>query len=123
MINAKNNKLTVRSKVWLELDGVPFIGQGRLAVLHAIDQHGSMVKAAEETCISYRRIKGIVREMEAQLGVPIVVTQRGGEHGGWTVLTPAARDLMQRFERQQDGIRDEIDEVFNQLFNDYFKDL
>ncbi|BBO81046.1 hypothetical protein DSCO28_16120 [Desulfosarcina ovata subsp. sediminis] len=119
MPKSKKTKLKIRSKVWLELNGLPFFGQGRLTILCAIDRHGSMIKAAEETNISYRRIRGIIREMEEQLGRALVVSCRGGKLGGWTAITNTARDLIHRFEKQQAGLHNEIDKTFERLFGDY----
>lgn len=113
------NKLVVRSKVWLELDGTPFIGEGRLALLRAIDRFGSLMKASQETQISYRRVRGIIREMEVHIDRPLVITNRGGNNGGGAVLTTAARDLIKRFERQQSGIRDGVDNTFKRVFDGF----
>ncbi|GAB6909235.1 hypothetical protein JCM12296A_50760 [Desulfosarcina cetonica] len=114
-------ELKIRSKVWLELAGVPFFGQGRLAILRAIDHHGSMIKASEETNISYRRIRGIIREMEKHLGRALVVSCRGGKLGGGTAITSTARDLIYRFEQQQIGLHDKMDKTFARLFSDYLR--
>lgn len=51
---------TLRSKAWLELDGSPFMGEGRLAMLEAIHRCGSMIRAADETGIPYRRILSLI---------------------------------------------------------------
>jgi molybdate transport repressor ModE-like protein len=58
--------------------------------------------------------------MEEHLGCDLVVSQRGGKQGGWTTITSLARDLIRRFEKQQNGVQDEMDEAFKQLFNDFF---
>lgn len=113
------NKLAVRSKVWLELDGAPFMGEGRLALLRAIDQYGSFLRASEETRISYRRARGMIREMENHLGRPLVITSRGGKDGGGAEITADARELIRRFELQQQGIHEPVDEIFRRLFSDF----
>jgi molybdate transport system regulatory protein len=119
MSESELNKLVVRSKVWLEMDGVPFMGEGRLAILRAIDRHGSFLKASQETQISYRRARGMIREMENSLGRPLVITSRGGKDGGGTEITFVAKDLIRRFELQQQGIQEPVDEIFRQLFGDF----
>lgn len=106
----------VRSKVWLELDGKPVIGKGRLNVLKAVDRYGSLVKAAEETGIAYRRVRGAVREMELALGVTLVLTRRGGQEGGGAVLTDVARELLERFDNFAGGVQELMDSRFRQLF-------
>ena len=109
-------KLAVKSKVWLELNEKPFIGAGRIAVLQAIDRHGSILKAAEETRISYRRIRGALRQMEQAMGLPLVQARRGGKEGGGAEITDSARELIRLFEKQQEGIMEEVNELFKKLF-------
>lgn len=112
----KGKKWGVRSKVWLEINGKSFMGEGRAAVLKAIDRHGSMLRAAQETKISYRRIRGAIREMECALGRPLVYTRRGGANGGGAVLTDLARELLNRFGIQQQGIKEDVDRRFIGIF-------
>jgi molybdate transport system regulatory protein len=112
----RQKKWKARSKVWLELDGKPFMGEGRLSVLQAIDRNGSILAASKETKISYRRIRGAIRDMENAIGHPIVITCRGGKEGGGAMITDLARDLISRFERQQEGIRETVDELCQHIF-------
>ena len=91
-------ELAVRSKVWLELDGKPFFGEGRYSILKAIDRYGSITRAAEETGVSYRRIRGAIYSMERTIGMELVTRSRGGKEGGSAVITEAARELMFLFE-------------------------
>lgn len=112
----KGKKCNVRSKVWLEINGKPFIGEGRAAVLEAIDRYGSILRAAQETKISYRRIRGAIREMENVLGQPLVFTRRGGENGGGAVLTEIAYELLNRFGMLQKGMKEIVDKRFIGLF-------
>lgn len=106
----------IRSKVWLEVDGKPIIGEGRWNILRAIEQSGSIVGASRVTGISYRRIWGAIQDMEQAVGHRLVLTQRGGSKGGGTELTLSARDLMKRFQKSQKGIRDKVDSRFEKTF-------
>jgi molybdate transport system regulatory protein len=113
----KEKNLTVRSKIWLELDGKPFMGEGRLAILQAIGQQGSMLEAAKVTQISYRRIRGAVQDMEKSLGRVLVIVSRGGKGGGGAVITDLAKNIMNLFTKQQAGIHETVDAVFQRIFN------
>ena len=112
----KGKKWDVRSKVWLEINGKSFMGEGRADVLQAIDRYGSMLRAAQETRISYRRIRGAIREMECAIGRPLVSARRGGKNGGGAVLTDLARELLNRFGMQQKGIKEAVDWGFIGIF-------
>lgn len=111
-------RLSVRSKVWLEIDGEPVFSRGRALLFRAIDRHGSINAAARETGIPYRRAWGFVKAMEARLGAPLVTTKKGGADGGGASLTPAARELLAGFERLEQGVNDMVDERFVALFDD-----
>ncbi|WP_254839101.1 TOBE domain-containing protein [Natronomonas marina] len=67
-------------------------------MLRGIDRHGSMHAAAEELGRSYPHLQRRVVELEEALG-QLTRRDRGGKDGGGTQLTPAAVDLIQRFER------------------------
>ena len=47
--------ITVRAKLWLEIDGKPFFGEGRFQLLKGIDKYGSINQAAKAVDIPYRR--------------------------------------------------------------------
>lgn len=109
----------LRSKLWLEYEGTPVIGDGRMQMLRAIQQNGSIKLAADETGISYRRMRGALRDMETTIGSPVVKIQRGGGGGGGATLTPAAHALMTAFQRLSDGFQTIADARFNAL-RDFF---
>ena len=116
----KNNKNTqawgVRSKVWIEIEGKPIMGEGRKEILKAIAQYGSMLDASKATGISYRRIRGAIKEMERAVGRSLVQSYRGGQNGGGAVLTPAAEELMHWFDQMADGMQQQMDVRFNKIF-------
>ena len=105
----------VRSKVWLEIEGQPIMGEGRNKILKAIAQHGSMLDAARATGISYRRLRGAIRVMEDAVGHSLVRSFRGGQNGGGAALTQAAFELMACFEQVSAGIQQEMDVRLDQV--------
>ncbi|MDD2737145.1 MAG: LysR family transcriptional regulator [Desulfuromonadaceae bacterium] len=111
--------LAVRSKVWLELNGRPFFGEGRYNILKSIDRHGSITRAAEETGVSYRKIRGAIYLMEKIIGMNLVIRSRGGAVGGGAVITETARELMSLFEKQEKGMRKSVDELYRQTFEQH----
>ena len=106
----------VRSKVWLEIKGKPVMGEGRKEILKAIDEHGSILDASRATGISYRRIRGAIREMERAMGSSLVKSYRGGQKGGGAALTPVAHELMRCFERVSAGVQQEMDSRLTDTF-------
>lgn len=120
MSNFQEKNLVVRSKIWLELKGKPFLGQGRVDLLLAIDRRGSVIEASRELNIPYRRVRGVIREMEDGIGQKMVITKRGGEEGGSAYITDLARELLHCFVSLQEGIRESVDGNFQRSFGRFF---
>ena len=106
------NDLEIRSKVWFELGGEPFLGDGRARLLTLIDQHGSINAAAKAMGISYRKAWGQLQAMEAQSPWPLVVRSKGGSSGGQSCLTDKAQQLLQQFKQMRAGVNDYVDDRF-----------
>jgi molybdate transport system regulatory protein len=106
----------LKSKVWLELAGHPLIGEGRMAMLQAIDRHGSIIQASREIGIPYRRVRGAIRDMEGTLGRCLVRAYRGGGERGGARLTPDAHALMDVYRKVSQGLHGEVDARFQDVF-------
>lgn len=111
-----HNDISIRSKIWIEVDGEPVFGRGRRFLLEAIDEHGSITRAAEEVGISYRKAWSYINAMEERLAVKLVYRQAGGKHGGGALLTDEARLFLTKFARLEAGIRENVDKKFKLLF-------
>jgi molybdate transport system regulatory protein len=109
-------QIQVRSKVWLEAGGQAFLGLGRKKLLQAVDEQGSISKAARGLKITYRKAWGQIKAMEDQLGLPLVQKQAGGPGGGGARLSPEARDLLSKYERLTRGLEELVDEKFREVF-------
>lgn len=112
----KAPKVQVRSKVWLETHGQPFLGLGRKELLRAVDELGSISQAARFMNLSYRRAWGQIRAMEEHLGLPLVEKKTGGPGGGGARLTPEARDLLSKYERLAHGLEETVNRKFREIF-------
>lgn len=91
------NDFRVRTKIWLEIDGRPFLGGGRCRLLEAVARCGSINAAAKELGLSYRKAWAQLKAMEEAAPFPLLERRVGGQNGGASRLTPQARDLMQRY--------------------------
>jgi len=109
-------EVQVRSKVWLEAQGRPVLGPGRLELLKYIDEQGSISRAARLLKMTYRKAWGQIKAMEGQLGLPLVKKQAGGSGGGGARLTPQARDLLSKYFQLAEGIEEEVDRRFREIF-------
>jgi molybdate transport system regulatory protein len=73
------------------------IGPGKVALLEAIAQTGSITSSAKKLGMSYRRAWLMVDETNRCLVRPAVKTAAGGERGGGSALTPVGVELVRRY--------------------------
>lgn len=93
----KNNSLHIRLRMRLYRDQVIAVGPGKITLLEAIDQTGSISAAARHLNMSYRRAWLLVNETNQSMLDPAVVSSEGGASGGGTKLTDAGRKLIQLY--------------------------
>lgn len=114
-MNAPQLKLRMRVVVGEQVA----IGPGKVALLEALEQTGSITAAAKSLGMSYRRAWLLVDELNKSLPEPAVVTAAGGAQGGGSVLSERGRALVavyRRIEAQaQAACREEIDELLGML--------
>lgn len=73
------------------------MGPGKVALLEAIAESGSISAAARQMGMSYRRAWILVDEMNRALRSPAVSTATGGAQGGGTALTPLGVQLVHHY--------------------------
>ena len=109
-------KMEIKSKLWIEVDGRPVFGRGRRFLLEAIDKYGSINQAAKDINISYRKAWGYIQAMEDRLGFRLIDRRTGGRNGGGATLTEDAREFLKKYEAMEEGIREIVDNRFNEIF-------
>ncbi len=93
----KNDNLHIRLRMRLYRDQVIAVGPGKITLLEAIDQTGSISAAARHLNMSYRRAWLLVNETNSSMTKPAVVSSEGGASGGGTRLTDTGRQLIQLY--------------------------
>ncbi|MBA2690132.1 MAG: LysR family transcriptional regulator [Burkholderiales bacterium] len=78
------------------------IGPGKVALLEAILDTGSISAAARQMGMSYRRAWLLVDEMNRSLVGPVVDTSAGGLKGGGTTVTPTGHKLLQHYRKVEE---------------------
>ncbi|HET7325577.1 MAG TPA: LysR family transcriptional regulator, partial [Halococcus sp.] len=81
----------------IDADGVVF-GARDAALLRAVDEYGSLNRAADALERSFSHAQRRIVEIEEVFG-PLVERRRGGPGGGGSELTDEARNLLARFDR------------------------
>jgi molybdate transport system regulatory protein len=106
----------VQYKLWLSnLSGESIIGENRLRLLQEISDRGSLSAAALALGVSYRKAWGDLRRAEELLGYPLTVKHRGGQKGGCSELTPAAKRLLEAY----DALKKELNRSFGEATADF----
>jgi molybdate transport system regulatory protein len=93
MTHASNHQVSIRIK----LAGGGRIGPGKVALLEAISETGSISAAGRAMSMSYRRAWQLVEDLNRSLGNPVVETSAGGAGGGGARLTTAGLTLIARY--------------------------
>lgn len=109
-------QLRVRSKIWLEVDGRPFLGDGRYRLLAAVERSGSINAAARELGLSYRKVWAQLQAMEETSPFPILTRHIGGKGGGSSQLTAEILQLMSGFRQVRDQVNAAADRHFANCF-------
>ncbi len=98
----------VKTKVWLELGGEFFVGDGGIHLLGGILQHGSLARTVRELGWSYRHAWGYLRRAERALQTPIVRNRAGRGAARGMELTETGHLLLERLRALRDRIDDAL---------------
>jgi molybdate transport system regulatory protein len=87
------------ARLTLRLDFGPgqAVGHGKIRLLEAVRDHGSISAAGRSMGMSYRRAWLLVDELNRLFAKPVVETKHGGSAGGGAELTPFGRLVVQHY--------------------------
>jgi molybdate transport system regulatory protein len=77
------------------------LGPGKIQLLEAIHEHGSISAAAREMGMAYRHAWELIDDLNRCFAEPVVVAATGGRRGVGARLTPWGVDLIRRFRRME----------------------
>lgn len=89
--------MRVQGALWVAVDGKPLGGHGRMALLRAVVEHGSITQAARAFGMSYKAAWDAIDLMNERAGAPLVERVTGGRGGGSTRLTEHGKRLIERY--------------------------
>ena len=88
---------TTRLTLRVDFRGERAIGPGKIRLLEAIRDTGSITKAGTALGMSYRRAWLLVYDMNSCFREPVVAAHAGGSHGGGAALTSFGRNLIDQY--------------------------
>ncbi len=87
----------IRLGVYLEENG-PKLGRGKIELLKAVRDEGSISAAARSMGMAYRHAWCLLDELNRSFEEPVITSQMGGPRGGGARLTAWGEELVERFE-------------------------
>lgn len=91
-------KYTIKSRIWIEADGEILLGEGRVRLLKAIAETGSLSKAAKNLGMSYKKAWSLVDAVNSRAEKPVIETAIGGKKGGGSTITNYGKSLIKAYE-------------------------
>lgn len=92
-----NAPIELHGTVWMTVAGANLGGHGRVGLLRAIAEHGSITQGAKAFGMSYKAAWDAIDTMNNIAGAPLVERSAGGRGGGSTHLTERGRQIVARF--------------------------
>ena len=84
----------VRFRMRIRKGDTVALGPGKVELLEAVREHGSISAAARSLDMSYRRAWLLIDELNQSLKSPATVSEQGGQSGGGCVLTPVGEPTL-----------------------------
>jgi molybdate transport system regulatory protein len=83
--------------VRIDLDGGERLGPGKVALLKAVGETGSISAAGRALGMSYRRAWRLIEDLNGCFKQPLVTAQTGGKSGGGAELTELGRAVIAHY--------------------------
>jgi molybdate transport repressor ModE-like protein len=96
---SKYYDIFLRHQVQLVTGEDTLISEEGFRLLLEIGKTQSIVSAAKNLGMSYRKAWGLLREIEYNLGFSLVGKKRGGKAGGRTTFTPEGAELLDAYQK------------------------
>ncbi len=93
-----------------------FFGPGVAQFLGLVDKTGSIQEACAQMGLSYSKGSRMVKQVERQLGFPVVQRWTGGAGGGGSFLTEEGRHLVEHYEELVRLVQKSTQELYGQCF-------
>jgi len=107
----------IKSRIWIESEDNVFLGEGRIQLLKAIDDTGSLSKAAKSLHISYKKSWQLLNSVNQSAKQPVTINTIGGKGGGGAQLTEYGKLLIKTFDEINKNCWDFLDTQLEQMKN------
>ncbi|MGF6770759.1 molybdate transport system regulatory protein [Paraburkholderia sp. GAS199] len=87
----------VRFRMRIRSGDAVALGPGKVELLEAVREHGSIAAAARSLNMSYRRAWLLIDELNRSLKMPATASEQGGQSGGGCTLTPVGESIIRLY--------------------------
>ncbi len=84
------------------------LGPGKVNLLEAVQEHGSISAAARSMDMAYRHAWELLDDMNRCFREPVVAGTRGGRAGGGAKVTPFGKEVILRFREMERKTRQAV---------------
>lgn len=105
----------IKSRIWIETNNHILLGEGRVRLLKAIAETGSLSKAAKSLSMSYKKAWNLLDTVNKSAEKPVVITSIGGKNGGGAQLTAYGQSLITAFDTINKNCWQFLDDQLKQL--------
>ena len=107
----------IKSRIWIEVDNNVLLGEGRVRLLKAIGETGSLSKAAKSLNISYKKAWTLVDAVNKSAKKPVTISSIGGKGGGGATLTSYGKNLIVAFDDINKGCWKHLDNQIEKIIS------
>jgi molybdate transport system regulatory protein len=116
-----NKVVSQKPGVRLLLGNTAALGPGKIRLIKAIEETGSISGAAKLMGMSYRRAWNLVDSINRDFTNEIIVASSGGKGGGGAIVSAVGLDIIKQYKRIENkalkSVREELDEFGKYLNN------
>ncbi|WP_414695593.1 winged helix-turn-helix domain-containing protein [Paraburkholderia sp.] len=87
----------VRFRMRIRSGDAVALGPGKVELLEAVREYGSISAAARSLGMSYRRAWLLIDELNRSLKAPATHSEQGGQSGGGCTLTPVGESIIRLY--------------------------
>ncbi len=107
----------IKSRIWIESDSNVLLGEGRVKLLKAIEETGSLSKAAKSLNLSYKKAWHLIDSVNKSAKKPVTINSIGGKGGGGAELTDYGKSLITAFDDINKNCWDFLDQQLDKIKN------
>ena len=93
-MDSNDKAIKFAGKFWIDRDAQIYLGTSRIELLEKINLGNSIAEAARQLGMGYKTAWDMLNSMNQLSDEPVVISTKGGRHGGGTVITEHGKKMI-----------------------------